>query len=135
MEIDELKAFLDDPQVIKVMASTDSGGLPNAAVFGSPRIMEDGRLLIGLSRNRTSVNLEENGRAVLMAFVPSEEFLAWRGIRVYLELESMETEGPVLERLRENIASQAGRGAARMVVRAAIFRIVSQRPLLDMPAA
>ena len=80
-------------------------------------------------------NLEKNRHATLLAFKPAEQIFAWQGVRAYLELERVESEGPLFEQLLAEVERQAGRMAARMVRHAVLFRITALRPLLDLPAS
>jgi len=133
MDTTQFKTLLEDPQAIAVLGSASAEGQPNVAVFGSPRLLEDGRLLMALGDNRTWACLQQNRHAVLMVFKPAAQVLAWRGVRAYLELEKEETQGPLFQALRAEIEEQAGVMAARAVRRAVIFQVTGLRPLLDMP--
>lgn len=133
MDTTRLGNLLADPQTISVLASADDQAQPNVAVFGSPQLLKDGRLMLALSDNRTWENLEKNRHAVLLTFKPAEQVFAWQGVRAYLELERAESEGPLFEQLLVDVERQAGRMAARMVRRAALFKVRELRPLLDTP--
>jgi len=133
MDTSQLKALLEDPQAIAVLATGDAQGQPNVAVFGSPRLLDDGRLLLALGDNRTWEYLQQNRRAALMVFKPGAQILSWRGVRAYLELDHVETEGPLFQQLLAAVETQAGAMAARAVRRAVIFEVTGLRPLLDLP--
>jgi len=133
MDTTRLGTLLGNGETISVLASADATAWPNAAVFGSPRLLDDGRVAVGLADNRTWSNLKVNPRAVLLAFQPAPQVVAWRGLRAYLELEEARDSGPLYDQFLADIASVAGKGAARMVRRVALFRVLELRPLLDMP--
>jgi len=133
MDLVRLGKVLGEAGTICVLASADAEAWPNAAVFGSPQLLDDGRVAVGLADNRTWHNLTANPRAVLLAFQPAPQLVAWRGVRAYLELEEAQENGPLHDQFLAGIAREAGEGAARMVRRVALFRVVALRPLLELP--
>jgi hypothetical protein len=131
MDVKNLKELLEDQGSIAVLASADDASQPNAAVFGSPRVMEDGRVMLGLADNRTWQNLQENSRALLLVFQPGEQFFNWRGLRAQLEFDEAHEDGPLFDRLVAGVEEEAGRMAAQAIRRAVLFRVSGMRPLID----
>jgi len=56
--------IVNKPGRVGVLATTNKAGQPNVAYFGSPKLMDDGTLVMGLGGNRSLANLEENPQAV-----------------------------------------------------------------------
>lgn len=115
-----------------VLSTTDGEGRVNAAVFGSARLTDDGLLLLGLGENRSLANLRQQPQAVFTFFDAGAQPMAWTGARLYLEVERIEVEGPVFDRILEGIRQIAGARAARRIRAAVLFRIVNIRPLVDL---
>lgn len=113
------------------LATCSVSGAPNVAMFGSAQLVDESHIAIALGDNRTLRNLSENPRAVFAIAIPGPSVVQWRGVRLYLELERLDTEGELFLRMRDRVSLQAGRGAARRIRTAALFRIESRRPLLD----
>lgn len=123
--------FFDAAGCVGTLATSSDDGAPNAAIFGSARLLDDGRIAIALGDNRSLQNLSAQPRAVFVIARPGPSLIAWTGVRLYLTLERLERDGPLLDRLRAAVTAIAGRGAARMLCAAAVFRIEASRPLLD----
>lgn len=126
------REFFDSAGCVGTLATTSGSGAPNAAIFGSARLLEDGLLAIALGDNRSLRNLGEEPRAVFLIAHPGSALPFWRGVRLYLTLARIERDGDLVARMRDNITSVAGRSAGRMIRAVAVFRIDSSRPLLDM---
>ena len=131
MDVRNLKELLEDQGSIAGLASADDAALPNAAVFGSPRVMEDGRVMVGLGDNRTWQNLQENKHALPLVFQPGAQIFSWRGVRAQLELDESYEDGPLFDRLIAGVEEEAGRMAAQATRRAVLFRVSGLRPLID----
>ena len=127
-----LDRLLATPGVITVLATADRGGVPNAAVFGSLRRLDETTLAIGLGDNRSLANLRQNPQATLLVCLPAQQPLAWQGLRLALVLVQIETSGPLFEQLLTEVTAQAGELAARALGQVATFRIDSWRPLIDL---
>ncbi|PLY06954.1 MAG: hypothetical protein C0624_03975 [Desulfuromonas sp.] len=132
MDTTQLKDLLADPESIAVLASGSPEGEPNVAVFGSPRLLDDGRVMLALGDNLTWENLSRTRRATLMVFKPGEHIFRWQGVRAYLELDDEETEGALFQELLASVERQAGAMAARAVRRAVFLQVKRLRPLIDM---
>ncbi len=127
-----LDRLLAAPGHIAVLATADRAGQPNAAVFGSLRRLDEQTLALGLGDNRSLANLRQNPKATLLLCLPAPELLAWQGLRVALELELIETTGPLFDQFLAEATAQAGRLAARTLRQVTTFRINSWRPLIDL---
>ena len=103
----------------------------NVAVFGSPQMIDENTVVMGIGRNRSFANLQENPNAVFIVMEPGETVMDWKGARVYLEALAIETDGGFYEQIKENIAKAAGKAAGDMIHAAIRFRITEVRPIVD----
>ena len=133
MEISkEIFEIINKPGRVGVLGTTDKAGKPNVAYFGSPRLMEDGTLVMGLASNRSLGNLEENPFAVFLAISESPVAFTTPGYRLYLKVKELQKEGPLLDGVKKAIAEHAGQDAANMVVAGVAFEVTEARPLVAM---
>ena len=128
----ELLETVNKPGRIGILGTSDGRGRPNVAYFGSPRLMENGTLVMGLGSNRSLENLEQNPRAVFLAIAESPVTFTTPGYRLYLDVKQIQKEGPVLDDIRGKIARHAGDDAARMIQAAVVFEVTEVRRLLAM---
>ncbi|OEU62688.1 MAG: hypothetical protein BA870_02545 [Desulfuromonadales bacterium C00003094] len=132
MNCQKVSELINSPGRITTLTTIAADGSPNTAIIGSAFMTDDSQVLIGLADNRTLQNLTANPKAVLLACRPGKTVLDWQGGRLYLELESMETEGDRFDEMVDRIRATAGRMAARSIRRLAICRISEMRPLVDL---
>lgn len=129
---EEIIEIANKPGRIGVLATASRDGDPNVAYFGSPQLRSDGTLVMGLGDNRTLKNLEENPKAVFFVITESPVSFQTPGYRLYLEAETIEKEGAIVDGVREKIAQHAGEQAAQMIQAGAVFSITEMRKLIDM---
>ncbi|MCD6298681.1 MAG: pyridoxamine 5'-phosphate oxidase family protein [Deltaproteobacteria bacterium] len=103
----------------------------NVAVFGSPQMIDENTVVMGIGRNRSFANLQENPNAVFIVVEPGETVMDWKGARVYLEALAIETDGGFYEQIKENISKAAGKATGDMIHAAIRFRITEVRPIVD----
>ena len=133
MEISkEIFKVVNKPGRVGVLSTTDKQGQPNAAYFGSLRLMEDGMVILGMGSNRSLKNLEENPLAVLFCVTESPVTFNTPGYRLYLKAKEIQKEGPLLDGVKKAIAEHAGEDAAKMVVAGVAFEVTETRPLIAM---
>jgi hypothetical protein len=128
---DLMKLFNKFPR-IGALATANKAGDVNAAVFGSPRMVDENTVVMGIGENRTFRNLQRNPKAVFIVMEPGETVTDWKGARVYLEAVDMETEGAFYNESKQGIAKAFGQKAAQMIHAAIRFRITEVRPLVDL---
>lgn len=114
------------------LSTANARGEVNVAVFGSPQMIDENTVVMGIGRNRTFRNLQENPKAVFIVVEPGKTIMDWKGVRVYLEAIAVETGGGFFEQIRDGIAAVAGKQAAAMIHAAVRFTITEVRPLVDM---
>jgi hypothetical protein len=127
----ELMEMFNKRPRIGALATSNKEGDVNAAVFGSPRMIDEDTVVMGIGENRSFRNLQRNPKAVFIVMEPGETVRDWKGARVYLEAVDMETEGEFLDQLKQNIIKAAGQQAGDMIHAAIRFRITEVRPIVD----
>ncbi|UCF57054.1 MAG: pyridoxamine 5'-phosphate oxidase family protein [Deltaproteobacteria bacterium] len=113
------------------LSTANRKGEVNVAVFGSPQMIDENTVVMGIGQNRSFSNLQENPRAVFIVMEPGETVMDWKGARVYLEAMDIETGGGFFEQIKENIANAAGKAAGDMIHAAIRFKITEVRPIVD----
>jgi hypothetical protein len=131
MERKELMVLFNKQPRIGVLATGNKVGDVNAAVFGSPQMIDENTVVMGIGENRSFRNLQRNPKAVFIVVESGESAADWRGARVYLEASVMETGGPFFEQIKHNIAKTAGQRAADMIHAAIRFKITEVRAIID----
>jgi len=114
------------------LSTVDKTGKVDSAVLGSPRMTDEKTVVVGLGKNRTLSNLQQNPHAVFLVMEPGATLADWKGIRVYLEAKNIAKSGPVLDNYKAQMAKVAGEDAAKMMAAVVNFGIVEVRPLIDM---
>ncbi len=119
---------------IGALATANMNGEVNAAVFGSPRMIDENTVIMAIGDNRSFQYLQENPKASFIVVEPGDSPTQWKGARLYLEMESFERYGEVLDSFRSKIRNIAGDKSANAIVAAIRFKILDVRPLIA-PAA
>jgi hypothetical protein len=115
-----------------ILSTASKEGKVTSALFGSPRMIDEKTVLMGLRKNRTFANLQEPPYAVFMIMEPGASAPEWKGVRVYLKMVAFETEGEKINQVRAQIASMGREDIAKMMVAAATFTVEEIRPVADM---
>jgi hypothetical protein len=117
---------------IGTLSTADKAGKVDSAIFGSPRMTDEKTVVMGLGKNRSLANLQQNPHAVYLIMEPGATLPEWKGIRVYLKAQNIATSGPVLDSYKAQIVKVAGEGAGKMIHAAVTFSVTEVRPLVDM---
>ncbi|PKL61744.1 MAG: pyridoxamine 5-phosphate oxidase [Methanomicrobiales archaeon HGW-Methanomicrobiales-2] len=117
---------------IGILSTTNKEGKVDAAIFGSPMMVDEKTVVMGLGKNRTFTYLQENPNAVFTIVEQGEAFMDWKGLRVYLKMKEYATSGETLETYRKQVARAAGEDAAAMIHASVTFEVTEVRPLIDM---
>lgn len=115
---------------IGALATSNKNGDVNAAVFGSPQMIDENTVIMAIGDNRTFKYLQENPKATFIVVEPGETPANWKGVRLYLEVAEFERYGEVLDSFRENIRQVAGKKSADNITAAIRFNIIDVRPLI-----
>lgn len=132
MNRDKLLAMLADQQIPGVLCSSDGKGQVNAAVFGSVRLLDDQKIVVGLGDNRTLENLQKNPKATYIFYTPGQSVLTWQGARLYLKVIRFDKTGQLFDQVIADAEIAAGKMAASMLTNAVTFEINEVRPLIDL---
>ena len=127
----DLMGYFNKQPRLGTLSTADKAGKVNSAYFGSPRIIDEKTIFMGLGNNRTFANLQENPNAVFVIMEPGKTIIDWKGVRIYVEMTDCQTSGAKLDDLKAAITKTAGEGAAKIMHAAVTFEIQEIRPLAD----
>lgn len=133
MDRKEVMRMFNRKTRIGALATTNKRGDVNIAVFGSPRMIDEETVIMGIGDNRSFRYLQENPNATFLVIEPGEAPMEWKGARLYLELDSFERYGEMLDSFRNNIRKVAGDQSADAIVAAVRFKVTDVRPLIAPP--
>ena len=128
---ERLMEYFNKQPRLGTLSTADSSGKVNSAYFGSPRMVDEKTIFMGLGNNRTFANLQENPNAVFMVMEPGKSIMDWKGVRIYVTMIDCQTSGQKLDQLKAAVAKNAGENAAKMMHAAVTFEIHEIRPLAD----
>lgn len=127
----ELMAFFNKQPRLGTLSTADGKGKVNSAYFGSPQMPDEKTIVMGIGKNRTFANLQENPFAVFLVMEPGPTLPEWKGLRIYVKMADCQTSGETLNAMRAAIAAKAGENAGKMIHAAVRFEIQEVRPLAD----
>ena len=133
MDRKEVMKMFNKETRIGSLATTNRNGDVNAAVFGSPRMIDQETVIMAIGDNRTFRNLQENPKATFLVVEPGDSPASWKGVRLYLTMDSFERYGELLDSFREKIRKVAGNASADAIVAALRFKVTDVRPLIAPP--
>ncbi|MGD8228657.1 MAG: pyridoxamine 5'-phosphate oxidase family protein [Desulfobacteraceae bacterium] len=117
---------------IGTLSTANRKGEVNVAVFGSPQMIDENTVVMGIGKNRTFANLQENPNAVFIVMEPGKTVMDWKGARLYLEALDIETGGGFFDTIKAGLAKAAGKEAPDMIHAAIRFRITEVRPIVEL---
>jgi hypothetical protein len=124
-------AYFNKQPRLGTLSTSSKDGKVNSAYFGSPYMIDEKTIIMGLTRNRTLSYLQENPNAVFMIMEPGKALPEWKGVRIYVKMTDCSTAGDQLEKIKARIAAVAGEAAAKMIHAALTFEVLETRPLAD----
>ena len=128
---EKLMEYFNKQPRLGTLSTADKEGKVNAAYFGSPSMIDEKTILMGLGKNRTLGNLQENPHAVFLIMEPGKTVTEWKGVRIYLKTTECQTSGEKIDQVRAAIAEKAGENAAKMIHAGVTFEVQEIRPLAD----
>jgi hypothetical protein len=128
----KLMEYFNKSPRIGTLSTADKAGKVDSGIFGSPRMTDERTVVMGLGKNRSLVNLQQNPHAVYLIMEPGATLMDWKGIRVYLKVQNIATSGPVLDTFKAQMAKVTGEEATKMIYAAVSFLVTEVRPLIDM---
>jgi hypothetical protein len=124
-----MEKFNKQPRIGALATSNKNGDL-NAAVFGSPQMVDEDTIVMGIGNNRSYEYLQDNPKACFIYMEPGETLPEWGGARIYLEATTIDPSGELYNQIRSKIAEMAGEEAAKMIQAAIRFKITDIRPIV-----
>lgn len=128
----KLMEYFNKSPRIGTLSTADNAGKVNSGVFGSPHMIDEKTVVMGIGQNRTLANLQQNPHAVYLIIEPGASIMDWKGVRVYLKAQNIATSGPMLDNFKAQIAKVAGEEAGQMIYATVSFEITEVRPIFDM---
>jgi len=127
----KVREYLQSEGRSNVLATTDTAGKVNLAVFGSLALADDETVVVMVGDNRTYANLQANPLASLLVTLHGKTGMQQEGCRVYLKVRSMEDGGKMFDEIKGKVRAKVG-DAAEMLKHLVWFDIEEVRPILDM---
>jgi hypothetical protein len=93
----DLKAYFDETDGTGILATADSAGKVDAAVYSRPHIMEEGQIVFIMADRLTHQNLQSNPHAVYLFMEAGQ---GWKGKRLYLIKTKEESDTDKIKSLR-----------------------------------
>jgi hypothetical protein len=115
---------------IGTLATANTDGAVNAAVFGSLRMIDEDTVIMAIGNNRSYQYLKNNPRATFIVIEPGDAPMTWKGVRLYLKVDAMERYGELVDSFRKNIRRLAGDQSSDAIVAAIRFNVTEVRPLI-----
>jgi hypothetical protein len=126
----DLREYFESTEGTGVMATADTAGNVDAAVYSRPHVLEDGTLAFVMRDRLTHHNVGENPH---VAYLFLEHGPGYRGKRLFLVKVREERDSPLAEQLRRRHLSpeeDAAKGPKFLVV----FRVERELPLIGAGA-
>jgi hypothetical protein len=121
----DLKAYFEEKNGRGILATADSEGKVDLAVYGKPHFMEDGTIALIMADRLTHHNLQSNDHA---AYMFMEDGAGYKGIRLFLTKINEEQDSDRLYAMRsKRYPSKKEEGKTRFLV---FFTIDKQLPLI-----
>jgi hypothetical protein len=128
----QLMEYFNKQPRLGTLSTADKNGKVNSGYFGSPRMIDEKTVVMGLGKNRTFANLQENPYACFLILEPGATLPEWKGVRVSMKMIECQTSGDKLDTMKGRIAEAAGEKAAKMIHAAVTFEIEEIRPLVSL---
>lgn len=113
------------------LSTANKEGKVNVAYFGSPRMIDEKTIVMGLGKNRTFNYLQENPYGVFMIMEPAKVPTEWKGVRLYVKMTACHTSGTQYEEFVAQVTKVAGEAAAKLIHAAVTFEVYEIKPLAD----
>ncbi|GFO70084.1 hypothetical protein GMLC_36630 [Geomonas limicola] len=110
-----------------IIATANTQGVINQAVFAVPHVINEETLAWGFSEGRSLLNLRENPHASYLYLAPTRGYSGWR---LSLTMKKEEQEGEVLESIRAGARNAAGPQAGAALRAVVYFTVDEVRPLM-----
>ncbi len=121
-----LSEYFEKTKGVGILATSDSDGKVNAAIYARPHIMEDGSIAIIMRDRLSHANLQSNPHA---AFLFMEDGSGYKGKRLYLVKTGEEENSELIKELsrRSYASNKEGLKESKFLV---FFRLEKELPLI-----
>ena len=92
-----LKEYFENTSGLGVLATSDSEGNVDVAIYSRPHVNDDGTVMFIMADRLSHGNIQSNPKA---AFLFREDGGGYRGTRLYLEKIREEKNSPLIDQLR-----------------------------------
>ena len=113
------------------LSTAGKDGKVNVAYFGSPRMIDEKTIVMGIGKNRTFTYLQENPYAVFMIMEPGKAPTEWKALRLYVKMTECNTTGEKFDGFVAQVAKVAGEAAAKLIHASVTFEVYEIKPLAD----
>ena len=96
----KLMDYFNKQPRLGTLSTASKDGKVNTAYFGSPYMADEKTIIMGLTKNRTLFNLQENPNAVFMIMEPGKTLSEWKGVRIYVKMTDCSTAGEKLDTIK-----------------------------------
>ena len=110
-----------------VIATSDSSGNVNTAVYAKPHIVDEKTVAWGVTEGRTWACVKENPHASYLYMNPGP---GYSGVRLKLSLKEFLEGGDMLETVKKHTAEIVSPAVAEAVTHVAYFTVKEIRPLI-----
>ena len=121
--MDELREYFENTEGVGVLATADSEGKVDQAIYARPHVADGGQLVFVMMKNLSHENLQSNPFACYL-FMEKEG--KYQGKRIYLKMTGETEDAEIIESMKRRCCSESKEG--REVV--AYFEIQKVRPLV-----
>ncbi len=128
----KLMEYFNKQPRLGTLSTSSKDGKVDAALFGSPHMIDEKTVVMATAKNRTFANLQENPNAVFMIVEPGKGAIDWKGVRVYLKMKEYSTSGELLDMIKGQVAKFVGEEAANRMYASVTFEVNEVRPLIDL---
>lgn len=102
-----LKKYFESVHGTAVLATADSEGKVNTAIYSRPHIFDDGTVAFLMRKKLTHHNLQSNPYA---SFLFREDCTGYKGVRIHLKKIKEETDSPLISKMtRGNLTPEEDR--------------------------
>jgi hypothetical protein len=124
----DLKTYFDKTVGTGILATADSSGKVNAAVYSRPNIMDDGQIVFIMADRLTHQNIQSNPHAVYL-FIESGQ--VWKGKRLYLLKTKEESDAEKIEALMRRKHPEDVDKYKNLKKFLVYFKLEKERPLVS----
>lgn len=116
---------------IGILSTASKDGRTNIASINSTRMIDKSTVEIDIGNCRTFTNLKENPYASFIIIEEGKSLMEWNGVRVYMKIKEIFTEGEKLIQAKTELEKKVGKAAADSIYATVVCEVYEIRPLID----